>query len=94
MFGQCGSRRATIRCAPRSATGAAGLRGLPPVHVTACEDDDLRPSAELLARQPADAGVAVEARLAAGMPHGHLDRTPALRETDRSLDFFATALRA
>jgi len=73
--------------------GAAPLHGLPPVHLIACEYDDLRASADLLARQLADAGVAVDTHLAIGMLHGHLNRTPALSETDRSLGFFATALR-
>ena len=53
---------------------------------------DLRPSGELLARQLAESGVPVETYLARGMPHGHLNRTPALAEIDRSLAFFAKAL--
>ena len=57
------------------------------------EYDDLRPSAELLARQLTASDVDVTTYLAAGMPHGHLNRTPALAEVDRSLDFFADALR-
>jgi acetyl esterase/lipase len=73
--------------------GAASLHGLPAVHLILCEYDDLRASGELLARQLADSSVNVETYLARGMPHGHLNRTPALPETDRSLDFLATALR-
>lgn len=79
---------------PRDALpGAAPLHGLPPVHLLVSEYDDLKPSAELLARQLAASEVEVSTRLAAGMPHGHLNRTPALAEVDRSLDFFADALR-
>ncbi|MFE7843067.1 alpha/beta hydrolase fold domain-containing protein [Streptomyces sp. NPDC057474] len=79
---------------PRHALpGAAPLNGLPPVHLLLSEYDDLRPSAELLARQLTASEVEVSTYLAAGMPHGHLNRTPALAEVDRSLDFFADALR-
>ena len=58
------------------------------------EFDELRGSAELLLRQLAEAGVAETGYLAAGMPHGHLNRTPSLPEVDRSLAFFAAQLRA
>ncbi|BBC31134.1 Hydrolase, alpha/beta domain protein [Streptomyces graminofaciens] len=79
---------------PRDALpGAAALHGLPPVHLLVSEYDDLRPSAELLARQLTASETEVRTYLAAGMPHGHLNRTPALAEVDRSLDFFADALR-
>ncbi|GAB3008673.1 alpha/beta hydrolase fold domain-containing protein [Streptomyces pseudoechinosporeus] len=79
---------------PRDALpGAAPLHGLPPAHLLISEYDDLRPSAELLARQLTASQVKVSTYLAAGMPHGHLNRTPALTEVDRSLDFFADALR-
>ncbi|MGW1675497.1 alpha/beta hydrolase fold domain-containing protein [Streptomyces sp. NPDC002324] len=79
---------------PRDALpGAAPLRGLPPVRLLVSEYDDLRPSAELLARQLTASEVEVGSYLAAGMPHGHLNRTPALAEVARSLDFFADALR-
>ncbi|MFF9774344.1 alpha/beta hydrolase fold domain-containing protein [Streptomyces sp. NPDC013978] len=79
---------------PREALpGAALLHGLPPVRVLIAEYDDLRPSAELLARQLTASEVDVTTYLAAGMPHGHLNRTPALAEVDRSLDFFADVLR-
>ncbi|WP_105974287.1 alpha/beta hydrolase fold domain-containing protein [Streptomyces geranii] len=79
---------------PRDALpGAAALHGLPPVHLLLSEYDDLRPSGELLARQLAASGGTVKPYLAVGMPHGHLNRTPALAEVDRSLDFFAEALR-
>ncbi|GAA3829157.1 alpha/beta hydrolase [Streptomyces phyllanthi] len=79
---------------PRDALpGAAPLHGLPPVHLLISEYDDLRPSAELLARQLTASEVEASTYLAAGMPHGHLNRTPALAEVGRSLDFFADALR-
>ncbi|MFF4357664.1 alpha/beta hydrolase fold domain-containing protein [Streptomyces sp. NPDC001604] len=79
---------------PRDALpGAAPLHGLPPVHLLVSEYDDLRPSAELLNRQLTASDVTVTTYLSAGMPHGHLNRTPALAEVDRSLDFFAAALR-
>lgn len=74
--------------------GAAPLGGLPPTSVLVNEFDELRGSAELLLRQLAEAGVAATGYLAAGMPHGHLNRTPALPEVDRSLSFFAAQLRA
>ncbi|MET2718864.1 alpha/beta hydrolase [Streptomyces harbinensis] len=77
---------------PAALPGAADLAGLPPAAVLLSELDDLRPSGELLARQLTESGVPVRAYQAAGMLHGHLNRTPALAEVDRSLDFFATAL--
>ncbi|MGW1030022.1 hypothetical protein ACWD4J_41285 [Streptomyces sp. NPDC002577] len=55
--------------------------------------DGRRPSAELLARQLAASAVPVRTYQAAGMPHRHLNRTPALAEVDGSLGFFADALR-
>ncbi|MFF1301917.1 alpha/beta hydrolase fold domain-containing protein [Streptomyces sp. NPDC058307] len=79
---------------PRDALpGGAPLHGLPPVHLLVSEYDDLRPSGELLARQLTASDVTVTTYLSAGMPHGHLNRTPALAEVDRSLDFFADALK-
>ncbi|WP_259453044.1 alpha/beta hydrolase fold domain-containing protein [Streptomyces ginkgonis] len=77
---------------PAALPGAADLAGLPPAAVLLSELDDLRPSGELLARQLTESGVPVRTYQAAGMLHGHLNRTPALAEVDRSLDFFATAL--
>ena len=74
--------------------GAAPLVGLPPTSVVVNEFDELRSSAELLLRQLAEAGVAATGYLAAGMPHGHLNRTPALPEVDRTLEFLAAQLRA
>ncbi|MBR7827015.1 alpha/beta hydrolase fold domain-containing protein [Actinospica sp. MGRD01-02] len=72
--------------------GAARLAGLPPTAVMLSEYDDLRPSGELLAAQLEESEVAVTTYLAAGMLHGHLNRTSALKEVDRSLDFFAGQL--
>lgn len=72
--------------------GSADLAGLPPVSVVLCELDGLRGSGELLLEQLAEVGVPAESYLAAGMPHGHLNRTPSLREVEVSLGFFADAL--
>ncbi|MEU8240967.1 alpha/beta hydrolase fold domain-containing protein [Actinoplanes missouriensis] len=74
--------------------GAADLSGLPPTRIVIAELDDLRSSGDLLERQLREAGVAVISHLAQGMPHGHLNRGTALHEVPRTLDFFATALRA
>jgi acetyl esterase/lipase len=74
--------------------GAARLHDLPPVHVVLCEYDDLRPSGELLVRQLRESGVEVEALLAPGVPHGHLNRFPEVGPVAESLDFLADALRA
>lgn len=74
--------------------GAADLSGLPPTSVVLCELDSLRGSGELLLQQLAEAGVATDAYLATGMPHGHLNRTPSLAQVDVSLEFFANALKA
>ncbi|MDO9394922.1 MAG: alpha/beta hydrolase [Herbiconiux sp.] len=76
------------------APGHAPLAGFPATRILLSEYDDFRPSGELFAAQLAEAGVPVRSRLAAGMLHGHLNRTPALPEVDRSLDYFADALRA
>jgi acetyl esterase len=73
--------------------GAARLDGLPRTFLLAAEYDDLRASAELLERQLREVGVPVEPYLARGMTHGHLNHSPKIAEVDRSLDFFANALR-
>lgn len=73
--------------------GSANLDALPPVRIVISEYDDLRASAELLERQLEDVGVTVSRYLAAGMPHGHLNRVPAFTAVDRSLEFFAEGLR-
>jgi acetyl esterase len=79
---------------PALATPGHGvLTGLPPVFLLECEYDDLRPSADLLGTQLVESGVEVARRIAYGMPHGHLNRTPGLPEVDASLDFFAAGLR-
>ncbi|WP_432747554.1 alpha/beta hydrolase [Streptomyces sp. JH002] len=77
---------------PAAMPGAARLTGLPPTGIVLSELDDLRPSGELLARQLTESGVPTRTCLAAGMLHGHLNRTPSLDEVDRSLTFFATLL--
>ncbi|WP_416968764.1 alpha/beta hydrolase fold domain-containing protein [Streptomyces sp. 4F14] len=72
--------------------GAADLTGLPATAVLLSEYDDLRPSGDLLALQLEETGVPVRTYRAAGMLHRHLNRTPSLKEVDRSLDFFVEAL--
>ena len=72
--------------------GNAPLDGFPATRILISEYDDFRPSGELFAEQLAEAGALVETQLATGMLHGHLNRTPALPEVSRSLDFFAAAL--
>jgi acetyl esterase/lipase len=72
--------------------GAAPLHDLPPTSLLLSEYDELRASGELLSRQLLESGVEVRRYLACGMPHGHLNRTPALAEVDRSLDWLADAL--
>lgn len=72
--------------------GAAKLVNLPPTTVVVSEYDDLRPSGELFAVQLTESSVPVKTYLATGMPHGHLNRTPAIKEVDRTLDFLASAL--
>ena len=74
--------------------GSGDLRGLPPVRIIVAELDDLRASGELLQRQIGDVGGDASLYLASGMVHGHLDRHPTLPEVDRSLDYFADALRS
>ncbi|MGP3964288.1 alpha/beta hydrolase fold domain-containing protein [Nonomuraea sp. 3N208] len=78
---------------PDALPGAARLAGLPATHILLSEYDDLRASGELLERQLREAGVPVSTFLARGMPHGHLNRTPSLREVDASLGYFAAAWR-
>lgn len=74
--------------------GAADLTGLPPTAIVLSELDDLRGSGELLADQLEESGVAVNMSVAHGMPHGHLNRTPALSGVDSSLEFLTSALKA
>lgn len=75
---------------PRAALpGAHALNGLPPAFIVVDEYDDLRPSAELLETQLVESGVPVERYLARGMPHGHLNRSPALPEVNATLDMLA-----
>ncbi|PRY64314.1 acetyl esterase/lipase [Glaciihabitans tibetensis] len=71
--------------------GHADLRKFPATRILISEYDDFRPSGELFAEQLAEVGVPVETRLSTGMLHGHLNRTPALPEVSRSLDYFAAA---
>jgi acetyl esterase len=77
---------------PAALPGAASVEDLPSTGIVLAEYDDLRPSGDLLARQLEDSGVPVRTYLSAGMTHGHLNRTPSLKEVDRSLEFFAAVL--
>jgi acetyl esterase len=77
---------------PDALPGAAKLDGLPPTAIVLSEHDDLRPSGDLLAVQLKESGVPVRTYLAAGMLHGHMNRTAGLKEVVRSLEFFASAL--
>lgn len=72
--------------------GHADLSVVPPTWIVISEYDDLRPSAELLARQLTSCGTDVHVHVATGMMHGHLNRTPVIPEVDRSLAFFAASL--
>jgi acetyl esterase/lipase len=77
---------------PTAMPGAANLDGLPSTGIVLSEYDELRPSGDLLARQLEETGVPVRTYRSAGMTHGHLNRTPSLKEVDRSLDFLAGVL--
>ncbi|RRS01260.1 alpha/beta hydrolase fold domain-containing protein [Glycomyces terrestris] len=79
---------------PDALPGAGRLDGLPPARIVVSEYDDLRPSAELFERQLAEAGVAVESYVAAGMTHGHLNHPASVPEVGRSLDFLASGWAA
>lgn len=74
------------------APGNFALEGMPPAFLAPDEYDELRPSAELFARQLAASGVSVDVELAEGMIHGHLNRTPSLPAVEKTLRFFAAAL--
>lgn len=78
---------------PDALPGAARLAGLPRTALLLAEYDDLRASGDLLAKQLAEVDVPVRTYRAAGMLHGHLNRSASLKEVDRSLDFFAESLR-
>ena len=92
MFGNYVGRLTDLP--PGAAPGGAKLDGLPATSIVVSEFDDLRSSAELLQRQLKEVGVPVRSYLAAGMPHGHLNRTPALSEVELSLQFFVEALQS
>jgi acetyl esterase/lipase len=77
---------------PDALPGAAKLTNLPPTAIVVSEYDDLRPSGDLLAVQLEESGVPVQTYVAAGMPHGHLNRAPSVKEVDRTLDFLTSVL--
>ncbi len=72
----------------------ADLGGLPPTLVLLSEYDDLRTPAEGFVVQARSAGCRVERRLARGVFHGHLNRTPALRAVDEGLGQIARVMVA
>ena len=79
---------------PRALPGHMTLSEiLPRASILISEYDDLRPSGELLARQWADAGANVSVRVESGVPHGHLNRYPAMPGVSDSLEWFASAIR-
>ena len=49
-------------------------------------------SGVLLAKQLEESSVPVQKYIAAGMLHGHLNRSPSLKPVDLTLDFFASVL--
>jgi acetyl esterase/lipase len=73
--------------------GHFALTGMPPAVIAPAEYDDLRASVDLFVRQLADSGVPVQVQLGEGMVHGYLNRAPSIPAVDRTLDFFADALR-
>ena len=77
---------------PDALPGSGPLVGLPPTRIVRCQYDGLRPSAELFARQLADAGVPVSTHLAEGMLHGHLSAGPEVREVRETLELMADAI--
>jgi acetyl esterase/lipase len=79
---------------PQAMPGHANLAGLPATRILLSEYDDLRSSGELFEEQLRDVRVPVVSTVAAGMLHGHLNRTPSagMPEIERSLDFLAEAL--
>jgi len=79
---------------PLAMPGGADPSGLPEAHIVVAELDDLRPSAELFERQLNERGITTRVELAAGMPHGHLNRLPSVPAVAASLDFFTRALRS
>jgi len=75
------------------APGNHDVAGLPEAWIAPDEYDDLRASGEVLAAQLEAAGIPVHVEMARGMVHGHLGRSPSLEPVDKTLDFFAQALR-
>jgi acetyl esterase/lipase len=69
------------------------LTGLPPCLVLVSEYDGLRSSGERFADAARAAGVDVDLHVAKGMPHGHLNMTPLVPQTDADLDLLAAFVR-
>lgn len=58
---------------PHAFAALGRVNGFPSTLVVVCENDDLRPSGEVFARQLEDAGVAVAVHLEADAGHGHIN---------------------
>jgi acetyl esterase len=76
-----------------AAPGDCDPAGLPPCLVVVGEYDMLRSSGERFVDAARAAGVDVELYLAEGMPHGHLNMTPLVPETDATLTVLADFVR-
>jgi acetyl esterase len=77
--------------------GSGDLHGLPPTRIVVAEYDDLRTSGELFFRQLCEAETPARISVAAGMPHGFLNRTPWLDEVGRTISLIgseATRIRS
>jgi acetyl esterase len=71
----------------------ADFRGLPPAYLQAGEHDPLRLDAEAYAGRLAQAGVAVELEVAAGLVHGHLRARFISAAAERAFDNLCAAAR-
>ena len=81
------------REAPLASVDGHDLSGFPRTLTVVSEYDDLRPSGERFHTDLLDASVDAHLYLAAGMPHGHLDRTRKVPEVGRTVERMADYLR-
>ncbi|MBF4585699.1 alpha/beta hydrolase [Curtobacterium sp. VKM Ac-2887] len=79
--------------APLADAADIELTGLPTLLTVVSEYDDLRPGGEAFHRAAVGAGVDAALYLAAGMPHGHLDRTREVPEVSGTVATLADFLR-
>lgn len=77
---------------PYAMPAAGDPAGLPPVTMVNSEYDDLRVSGEDFARMLAEAGVQCDVSTEPGVLHGHLNESPRVAGTERTLARFAAAL--